>query len=139
MRQKYILSGENLFSRGKIVSCILQDACDAVASVLTFAELFATASQASCFLQSCLRRRRKRPVFCRVLCDSVASYSANVVGLSEGEYMFVENDAELALLTVGFLSFCGLRNAPELIGRYIKKKRLSHDNQSPLLTLNLIP
>ena len=88
----------------KKVSCNLQDACDGVASVLTFAELlatasqspkhlqsslrrrrkrpffaesFATASQASCFLQSSLRRRRKRLVFCRALCDGVASYSAN--------------------------------------------------------------
>ena len=43
----------------KKVSCNLQDACDGVASGLTFAELFATASQASCFLQSSLRRRRK--------------------------------------------------------------------------------
>ena len=33
--------------------------CDGVASVLFFAEFFATASQASCFLQSSLRRRRK--------------------------------------------------------------------------------
>ena len=57
----------------KKVSCNLQDACDAVASVLTFAEFFATASQASFFLQSRLRRRRERLVFCRVLCDGVAN------------------------------------------------------------------
>ena len=57
----------------KKVSCNLQDACDGVANVLTFAELLATASQASCFLQSSLRRRRKRLVFCRALCDGVAN------------------------------------------------------------------
>ena len=43
----------------KKVSCNLQDACDAVASVLTFAELLATASQSPKHLQSSLRRRRK--------------------------------------------------------------------------------
>ena len=47
----------------KKVSCNLQDACDAVASVLTFAELLATASQSPKHLQSSLRRRRKRPFF----------------------------------------------------------------------------
>ena len=47
----------------KKVSCNLQDACDAVASVLTFAELLATASQSPKHLQSSLRRRRKRLVF----------------------------------------------------------------------------
>ena len=57
----------------KKVSCNLQDACDAVASVLTFAELLATASQSPKHLQSSLRRRRKRPFFCRVVCDGVAS------------------------------------------------------------------
>ena len=43
----------------KKVSCNLQDACDGVASVLTFAELLATASQSPKHLQSSLRRRRK--------------------------------------------------------------------------------
>ena len=57
----------------KKVSCNLQDACDGVASVLTFAELLATASQSPKHLQSSLRRRRKRPFFCRVVCDGVAS------------------------------------------------------------------
>ena len=57
----------------KKVSCNLQDACDAVASVLTFAELLATASQSPKHLQSLLRRRRERPFFCRVVCDGVAN------------------------------------------------------------------